>query len=306
MVAISIVVPLYNKIEYIIKALLSILEQNYENYEVIIINDGSTDGGGDLVLEWISSLNDSDKEKFTIYSQVNSGVSCARNNGVKYAKYAYVAFLDGDDYWKEGHLHELAKLVDKYSSSVDIFSSYSIQVLNDKYIYPKLGRYNDFIGIVDYFKVSIISNGFVNSSSVCVKRESILKNNFPCDMKNFEDVVTWAVVSSDKGMAFSSKPTSVYVVDNAEGSSCIDFENYLRFEVKLVDGLKFDRFTLFVFLFKFIFIHVLFARMTMSLHQYLKSSKSVFGKSLIVSVCIALAFFIPRTLLLKMRNYRKR
>lgn len=87
---ISIIIPLYNKEKYIANAIRSILVQNYIDYEIIIIDDGSKDGSIDIV----NSFSDN---RISLYTKENGGVSSARNYGIKVAKGTWIMFLDADD-----------------------------------------------------------------------------------------------------------------------------------------------------------------------------------------------------------------
>jgi len=300
----SIVVPLYNKQNTILRALNSIRNQIYNNFEVIIVNDGSTDKSLDVVVNWIKSLIDHEKHKYRLINQKNKGVSVARNTGIIHAKYDYIAFLDADDFWEENHLVNIIGLINKYSNKVDIFSSRGKQLQNGEYIYPKLSNYYNYIGIVDFFKVSLISNGFINSSSVCIKKEVLKNNLFPVGMKNFEDIITWARIANNKGFAFSYEATSVYVIEHAEASRIIDFENYLRFE-ELFKTINYNRFLLKLYYIKFILLHILYARMNMKLANYIQNSLKIFGKSFVVSCCLIFGLCTPKFLLYRLRNIRK-
>lgn len=93
----SIIIPLYNKADYIAETLKSVLNQTYCDYEVIVVNDSSTDNS----LEVASSFQD---ERIHIYTKENEGVSAARNYGIMHAKYDYIAFLDADDIWESDYL----------------------------------------------------------------------------------------------------------------------------------------------------------------------------------------------------------
>ena len=93
----TVVIPLYNKANYIEKAINSVLNQTFTEFEIIVVNDGSTDES----LEKIGHFKDA---RLKIINQENAGVSTARNNGVKEAKYDYVAFLVADDWWDEHFL----------------------------------------------------------------------------------------------------------------------------------------------------------------------------------------------------------
>lgn len=99
--AISIIMPCYNVAQYIERAVTSVLNQNFDNYEIIIINDGSTDG----LLEVCKTLTSKPgSDKISIYSFPNQGLSQARNEGLYLAQGEYVYFFDPDDYINPGTL----------------------------------------------------------------------------------------------------------------------------------------------------------------------------------------------------------
>ncbi len=100
----SIVIPLYNKEKYVLDTLKSVFNQTFRNFEVIIINDGSTDKS----LEIISTVKD---DRLHIYNQKNVGLSATRNFGIKNANTEYIAFLDADDLWMEDYLETINKLI---------------------------------------------------------------------------------------------------------------------------------------------------------------------------------------------------
>lgn len=107
---ISIIIPLYNKEHFIAQTLNSVLNQTYTDFEVIIVNDGSTDKSVDIVL----GFND---KRINIVNQVNKGVSAARNTGIKLAKGDYIAFLDADDEWHPEFLEKMHKLAMTYPNN---------------------------------------------------------------------------------------------------------------------------------------------------------------------------------------------
>ncbi len=107
-IAVTIVVPAYNASEYIAKTVKSVLQQTYTDFELLVIDDGSTDDTADIVHNF--SLQDS---RVKLISQENQGVSVARNTGIKMAKGEFIAFLDADDLWLPNklvshleHLHQ--------------------------------------------------------------------------------------------------------------------------------------------------------------------------------------------------------
>src|SRR3712207_285037 len=89
---ISVIVPVYNSEKYIGKCITSILGQSYENIEVILINDGSTDGSGRLCDEYAEK-----DKRIKVIHQPNTGPSAARNSGIRAAAGDFIQFVDGDD-----------------------------------------------------------------------------------------------------------------------------------------------------------------------------------------------------------------
>ena len=110
----SVIIPLYNKAPYIRKALESVLAQTYTDYEVIVVDDGSTDdscaiadeivreamGNGFWVIDEETNRQSPIANRLMLLKQQNAGVSAARNNGVAQAHGDYIAFLDADDWWE--------------------------------------------------------------------------------------------------------------------------------------------------------------------------------------------------------------
>lgn len=302
MIWFSIVIPLFNKRSEIEKALYSIKFQTYQNFEVIIINDGSDDGSQDVVAKWIKLNATESKTQYRLINQKNSGVSAARNNGIKESKYDYIALLDADDLWIDDHLLALKVLIEGYSEEVDLFSTSVIQLQNNKRIYPRLGRYEDFTGVVDFFKVSLISNGFIHPSSVCIKSKAIKGDLFPKQMKNYEDVITWAKLSGNKGFGFCSNRSAVYVIDNAEASIHVDFNSYIQFD-EILNSVEYDGKALYKI--KFFLLHLLFCRMSMPLWCYLQAGKGFFGKNSTLFLLFLVVMLVPRFLLKALKDVRK-
>lgn len=101
--SISVVVPLYNKERYILRCLESIRRQTFSDYEVIVVDDGSSDGGGSLAAAFPDP-------RFRVVMQQNRGEGAARNRGISEAEGTLIAFLDGDDAWEPGFLEAVAGL----------------------------------------------------------------------------------------------------------------------------------------------------------------------------------------------------
>ena len=104
---ISIIIPVYNKSHYIVKTLQSVIAQTYEDWEAIVIDDGSTDNSSEM----IKTIDD---PRIFFYQQDNHGVSYTRNRGIHLAKGEYIALLDADDEWFPDYLETMIELVAKY------------------------------------------------------------------------------------------------------------------------------------------------------------------------------------------------
>lgn len=115
---ISIIIPVYNVEKYLRQCLDSILNQTFQNFEIICIDDGSTDKSLEILEEY--KRND---DRFVIISQENSGAGMARNKGIETARGKYVQFLDGDDYFEVKMLEKLYNCAEKFDADIAVCSS---------------------------------------------------------------------------------------------------------------------------------------------------------------------------------------
>ena len=113
----SVVVPLYNKADEISATMDSIFAQDFTDFELIVIDDGSTDSSAELVKKY----ND---PRLRLLSQKNQGVGPARNRGVQEAQSPYIAFLDADDYWYSQHLSNLNSLIERFPEALWMATAY--------------------------------------------------------------------------------------------------------------------------------------------------------------------------------------
>ena len=110
---ISIIVPVYNVEKYVGKCIESILEQNYKNFELILIDDGSKDRSGEICDEYAKKY-----EKIIVIHKQNEGLSKTRNKGLEIAKGKYISFIDSDDYVEKDFLETLYKLIKENNASI--------------------------------------------------------------------------------------------------------------------------------------------------------------------------------------------
>ncbi|WP_175403734.1 glycosyltransferase family 2 protein [Caminibacter mediatlanticus] len=200
----SVIIPLYNKEEYIKRAINSVLNQTFQQFEIIIVNDGSTDRS----VEKVKEIKDS---RVRLINQENQGVSAARNRGIKEAKYDFIAFLDADDEWEKDYLKTIVTLIKKYPECKVFATNYKIVESNGNIRYPRInGLPKNFkegvISSETYFEVASKSDPILCSSTVCVVKNAINKiGGFPVGVKGGEDLITWAKLMTKNKLAFNYK-----------------------------------------------------------------------------------------------------
>ncbi|MCC5613066.1 glycosyltransferase [Nostoc sp. CHAB 5834] len=197
----SVIIPVYNKAGYIKKCIDSVIDQTFSEFELIIIDDGSTDDS----LAIIRQFSDP-RIKYKV--QKNAGVSATRNNGVKIAKYDNVAFLDADDWWHPDFLEEADKLVRAYPAA-DLYGTNYYYVKNGKQRVEYKGLPSTFhAGYIDY--VSVYATSFcalINCSFVIVRKDAFLREEgFRSTLRFGEDFDLWIRLALHGNVAYLNKP----------------------------------------------------------------------------------------------------
>lgn len=203
----SVVIPLYNKEQHIIRTLNSIAKQSYAANEIIVVDDGSTDNGPQLVSEC-------NIENVTLVQQKNGGVSSARNTGISLAKHEFIAFIDADDQWLPLYLEEIANLVAKFPHAGVYATHYQIIEPGNQYVNAKVNLKNvDPTGalLADYFDVASKGDLPFTMSSMTV-RKSLVNNigNFPLNEPMGEDQDFFARAALATDIAYSPNIQSLY------------------------------------------------------------------------------------------------
>ena len=196
----SIVIPLYNKEISIKRTLQSVLNQTFKEFEIIVVNDGSTDSSEKIV----KSINDN---RIKLINQKNKGVSVARNTGIDKSNNKFIVFLDADDTWDKNYLLYMSELILKYDN-INIFACGIFHEYNDgtsiKAEYS-IDIEENQVGIInDFFKASM-KNPILSSSSTII-RKSILENNkFLENVKMGEDLDLWCRLSLNNKIIFLNR-----------------------------------------------------------------------------------------------------
>lgn len=210
----TVIIPLYNKATYIEDAIKSVLNQTYKEFELIIVEDGSKDDSLQIVNKLYNTLSHP-WGGWRIVEQANSGVSTARNNGVKLAKYDYIAFLDADDWWAQTYLEEMKGLIEQYPEAGMYGSSY-YKVKSGKYITAVIGVPMGFQhGLINYFQVyaQTLWMPITSISSIITKAVFNEKNGFNPSLKLGEDFDLWVRIAAKYPVAFLNKPLAYYNQD---------------------------------------------------------------------------------------------
>ena len=113
--SVSVIIPLYNKAPFIARALASIAAQTFADFEVIVVDDGSTDGGAEIAAR---------DERVSLIRQANAGPGAARNRGIAAARGQYLAFLDADDEWLPEFLARSVALLERHGDAASVTSGY--------------------------------------------------------------------------------------------------------------------------------------------------------------------------------------
>ncbi len=217
---VSVIVPVFNSSQYIGATLDSIINQDFDSFEVIVIDDGSTDDSLDIINEKLSTTNVPN----TIIHQENQGVSSARNKGIEASNGVYLVFVDSDDYITPNHLSEL------YNGETD-FSLIQIikkegNIISKPHVYSQ-----SIISTKEFIEMELKMQIPFNFVQLMYKSD-IIKNNsikFPSDYIYGEDTY-FALVALSYGdkVAISNEVTYHYI---QHSSSAIRTSEFRRFDI---------------------------------------------------------------------------
>src|SRR5690554_4399870 len=205
----SIVIPLYNKEQSVNNTLQSVLNQTFTEFEVVIVNDGSTDNS----VEKVEAFND---PRIRLIHQANAGVSAARNKGIKEANYEWIAFLDADDLWMEDKL-EFVRNAISFNDKIElVLHAFERTIVHkNKTI---INCYRKEQGVLPSLLLAIVDGLKIQTSTVVVKK-SLFENHkqlyFRLGVNNSEDREVWYKLACLKVKTiYLPNMLSKYVVDD--------------------------------------------------------------------------------------------
>ena len=206
---ISVVIPLYNKEKSIYATLQSVCAQTYTDFEVLVINDGSSDGGADLASKYPALAEEWNYEKN------GNGVCSARNRGIEDAKGEFIALLDGDDQWDIRYLEEQVRMIHDFPKAA--MWGINFAELNQGKLIRKLETAlpDGYRGYVEnYFEMKGRVSDLFCSSSVVIRKEVFDKvGMFDERLKYSEDIDMWFRIIANYPVAFYDKYLAWYLSD---------------------------------------------------------------------------------------------
>lgn len=202
------IMPLYNKAPYVRKAVESVVAQTYKDWELVVMDDGSTDGSGEIV----KSIND---RRVRLVRQDNAGVSAARNRGVAESAAPHICFLDADDWWEPTFLEEMTQLIERHPDAGIYGTGYYIVKNGRKRVAP-IGIDEGFAeGEINYCQVYARTLCMpLWTGAVCIPRDIFHKQGgFPINIKLGEDFLLWLRIAMKHKTVLLNKPLSNYNQD---------------------------------------------------------------------------------------------
>ena len=197
---VSVVIPSYNAMAYLPKTLESLLGQTFTDFEVLIINDGSSDH----IVEWSSQIEDA---RVKLISQDNKGTSAARNTGISQSKGEYIAFLDADDLWEPTKLEKQVLCLDS-KKSVGLVYTWTAYI--DQFGIPTK-RVIAFSEEGQVWEKLVVKDIVCNGSSAMVRRSCLEHiGEFDSDMQPVEDWDMWIRLSAHYSLAVVKKVLVYY------------------------------------------------------------------------------------------------
>jgi glycosyltransferase involved in cell wall biosynthesis len=221
----SVIIPLYNKEKSIYSTIESVLNQTYPNFELIIVNDGSTDQS----LEAAKSFNDS---RIKIFNKSNGGVSSARNMGIDKSQKQFIIFLDADDLWLPFCLEEFCKLIFEFPDAEIFCTNYN---MTGKNLLGSDRRYyvNDYYYALSYFMAKWSISLMITGCVAIIRNLFNEVGYFNQNITHGEDIDMWERLSKKFNIAKSEKITTIYRTETENRASMMD--ERLKIKADLVE-----------------------------------------------------------------------
>jgi glycosyltransferase involved in cell wall biosynthesis len=229
----SVIIPLFNKEKYILRAIDSVLRQSHGNFELIIVDDGSTDSSAEAV----QSISDS---RIRLIQRQNGGESAARNTGINVANHPYIAFLDADDAWEADYLETIAGLIKDFPAAGIYCTGYHVVEKEARKKFPNWVRVPQRGRVERYFYSVARGDQIATSSSVCIPAKIFeAVGSFSLGDKLGADQDMWARIALDYDVVVDAKACATYFKD-ADNRVCAteSHASELPYSVRLQEVLN--------------------------------------------------------------------
>lgn len=230
---ISVVIPLYNKVHTIVNTLTTVMSQTYQDFEVVIVNDGSTDNSIEVINEHFHD------PRIKIICQKNAGVSAARNRGIDEAKGDWIAFLDADDEWLPKYLETLINVSQKFpkANMIGCASYHKDFQTGEVSANALIDKYKDKAVEINYFmnpdKMTHIG------ATIIRKKKFIEAGGFNLELKNNEDLLLQGSIAIEGGFVYIGQCLHVYV-GNVKGQATSEIskqDKYTKDKIEVLNRL---------------------------------------------------------------------
>lgn len=204
----SVIIPLFNKAASVARTIQCVLWQSFQDFEIIVVDDGSTDGSAEVVLTFVD-------DRLRLIKKGNGGVCSARNVGISEARYEYVAFLDADDIWDKDYLLEQTRMIRDFPEAY-MWGLNFAEMSDGKQVRTlETGLPPGFRGVVDnYFGMQGRVSDLFCSSSVVVRKTAFEKAGiFDESLKYSEDIDMWYRIIANFPVAFNDAYYAFYMFD---------------------------------------------------------------------------------------------
>jgi glycosyltransferase involved in cell wall biosynthesis len=227
---VSVIIPVFNGEKYIRCAIDSVLEQDYQPIEIIVIDDGSSDATLDILRDLGNEIS--------IYQQPNKGSAAARNLGIRMAKGSYIAFLDADDYWFPGKIRAQMKALQATGCKM-AFSRFLFWNVSDDDAWPDpasllvqnpAGPEENSLVEPRWVYADLLLDCVVWTSTVLIYKEELNRiGGFNEDLRKGQDYELWLRLSKSVQMAFLAQVTALYrihheSITHAPSTRCYEYE----------------------------------------------------------------------------------
>lgn len=230
----SVVIPLYNKANYVQRAIKSVLAQSIQDFELLVVNDGSTDAS----VERAKSLEGA---KVKVFNKANGGSASARNFGIAKSSGTIICFLDADDYWEPHFLSQIKTLAHTFPKAGLLANAYGFEKNNKRYLpkYYGLPNETNVFTVPNYFE-SVLYGAQIATASSCAIPKHILNQfgGFNEQMRYTEDQELWNRIAMQYPVVMCRKLAAIYKQDatgmktNRVPKQQIEYAQYLEQDLK--------------------------------------------------------------------------